>query len=105
MSLVLSNIPGVALAQEAMISTSDVVAGLDRTQTEHKINDFLTRSEVKEALMANGVSAEEVSSRLASLSETELRTLSTQVEQARAGGDILVTILIVVLIIFLIKRI
>lgn len=105
MCFVLSNIPAIAVANQAMISTQAVVAELDRAQTEQKISEYLSRTEVKEELMKRGVSAEEVSSRLASLSETELRALSSQVEQARAGGDILVTILIVVLIIFLIKRI
>lgn len=104
MCLLISNIPAIAVANQAMISTNVVVAELDRAQTEQKINDYLTRSDVRTALMERGVSPNEVSSRLASLSESELRSLSMQVEQARAGGDILVTILIVVLIIFLIKR-
>ena len=105
MCLFMSNIPALALANQAMISTNVVIAELDRAQTEQKINDYLNRTDVRNALLERGVSADEVSSRLASLSETELRSLSTQVEQARAGGDILITILVVVLIIFLIKRI
>ena len=103
MCLLMSNLPAVAGTNQSMISTNVVVAELDRTQAEQKINDYLTRSDVRAALIDRGVSPDEVSSRLASLSESELRGLSMQVEQARAGG-ILVTILIVVLIIFLIKR-
>lgn len=105
MCLMISNIPGVAVASQAMISTNAVIADLDRAQTEQKIQEFLNTTQVRQALIDQGVAPDEVSSRLASMSDTELRMLSGQVEQARAGGDILVTILIVVLIIFLIKRI
>jgi len=105
MSILLSNIPSLAMASEAMISTEMAIAEFDRAQTERQISDFLTREDVRAALIEKGVAPDEVSSRLASLSETELRALSSQVEQARAGGDILVTILLIVLIIFLVKRI
>lgn len=103
MCLMISNIPGVAVASQTMISTSSVVADLDRAQTEQKIQEFLNTDKVRQTLIDRGVAPDEVSSRLASLSETELRMLSGQVEEARAGG-ILLEILIIVLIIFLIKR-
>lgn len=105
MSFMMTPIPSVGWAQQTMISTSAVAEKLNRQQAEQDIQDYLSREEVRKALIERGVAPEEVSSRLASLSETELRQLSGQVEMARAGGDILVTILIVVLIIFLIKRI
>ena len=104
MSIWLSNIPTVALAQ-TMIPTTVVVTELNREQTQAKINDFLSRSDVRNELMKRGVSADEVTQRLASLNEQELRQLSSQMDQAQYGGDILIAILIVVLIIFLIKRI
>jgi hypothetical protein len=101
----LSNVPSVALAQHTMIPTSVLVQNVDRAQAEKNVQSFLTQENVRKALLEKGVSADEVSLRLASLSDAELRQLSGQVEQARAGGDILVAILIIVLIIFLIKRI
>lgn len=104
MSIILTNLPAVAVS-EAMIPTSVVVQELTRAQAEQKINDFLSRSDVRDALMKQGLSADEASQRLASLNEQELRQLSSQMDQAKYGGDILVAILLVVLIIFLIKRI
>jgi hypothetical protein len=101
----MSNAPAVVLADHAMIPTSTVVENLSRAQAEQNVQTFLSQENVRKALLERGVSPDEVSSRLASLSETELRQLSGQVQQARAGGDILVAILIIVLIIFLIKRI
>jgi hypothetical protein len=66
---------------------------------------YLNEGHVRDQLIQNGVAPEEASVRLASLSDQELRQLATQVQEARAGGDILVTILLVVLIVFLVKRI
>jgi hypothetical protein len=105
LSLLMTDIPALAAANSSMISTSSVVAQLDRGQTEAKLHDLFNRSDVQKAMVERGLSPDEVSSRLASLSEAELRQLSSQVEYAKAGGDILVAILIVVLIIYFIKRI
>lgn len=104
-SLHLSNIPSTAVASDLMISTTEAIGELDRAQAEKNVKEYLSRTEVQNALLELGVPAEEVTSRVASLSESELRELSTQVDEARAGGDILVTVLLVVLIIFLVKRI
>ena len=88
-----------------MIATQAVVDELSKSEALNRVNNFLTRADVQKLLMERGLSAEEASLRVASLSETELNQLSGQIEKAKAGGDILVTILLVVLIIFLIKRI
>ncbi|MES3038975.1 MAG: PA2779 family protein [Bdellovibrionota bacterium] len=105
LSLFMSNIPNVAVASSGMISTSEVVSRIDRAQEQQKVQDVLARGDVQKMLIENGVAPMEVSARLASLSDKELLQLSSQVEQAQAGGDILVVILLVVLIIFLVKRI
>lgn len=110
--LLLSNIPHAAMAEVAqvthpkMIPATDVVEELTREQANANIESFLKRADVRKELMAKGLSEGEVKLRIASLSETELKQLSKQMDQARAGGDgILVAILLIVLIIFLIKRI
>lgn len=107
MSLILSNVPAVAMAESGrtMIPTSVAVTELSRAESQRKISDELAKDDLRKALLDRGVSPDEVSTRLASLSDAELRQLAGQIDQARAGGDILFTILIVVLIIFLIKRI
>lgn len=105
MSIMLTNLPASAVANQGMISTSSVVEQLSREQTEKEVLYNLSRDEIKQTLIDNGISPQEVSSRLASLSDTELRQLSGQLSEARAGGDILVVIVLVLLIIFLAKRI
>lgn len=109
MSLLMSNIPNVALAEKVselkMISASVVLEELTRAEAEQNVRDYLQRSEVQSELVKRGVSPDEATARLANLSELEIKQLSGQVKQAQAGGDILVAILLVVLIIYLIKRI
>ncbi len=104
MAMFISNVPSTVFA-EAMISTSVVAAELTRAQAQANVENILQRTDVRAELLKRGVAPDEITSRLASLSETELRELSGQMDQARAGGDILIAILVVVLIIFLIKRI
>lgn len=100
--LSLSHLPEVATA--SMISTSTVVAEMDEAQAQQQVQEFVNSESVQKLLIERGVSPEEVKARIATLSPTELKQLASQVEQARAGGDILVAILIIVLIIFLIKK-
>ncbi|MGZ3690594.1 MAG: PA2779 family protein [Pseudobdellovibrio sp.] len=111
MSVMMSHVPNVVLAEEIlskkneMISTETLLASETRAEAEQQVNDYLQKADVRSELLKQGVSPDEVSSRLASLSEQEIRQLSSQIKSAQAGGDILVTILLVVLIIYLIKRI
>jgi hypothetical protein len=101
-------VPGRARASMEMISTGSVVAELSRHQTEEKVQEFLQRSDVRTELAKRGVAADELSKRVASLSDQELQTLSGQVDKAQAGGDTLViglgTLIIIVLLIILLRR-
>ncbi len=107
LSFSLSNTPAFAAAAAhdfKLITTAEVVDEVSRAQKEQQVKDFLSRSDVRDQLIKHGVNADEASMRVASLSEQELNQLSTQVDEARAGGNILVAILLIVLIIYLVKR-
>jgi hypothetical protein len=82
-----------------MIPTSAVVADLTRPQKE------TTVAAVEEILAQKGLLTKEISQRLAMLSQEELNQMGTQIKEARAGGDILITVLLVLLIIYVAKRI
>lgn len=111
MTIFMSSLPNVLLAdsvinnKEKMISTEFVLANLNRDEVETQLRDALLADDVQKVLIAQGLTANEVSSRLATLSNQEIQQLSVQVKEARAGGDILVAILLIVLIIYLFKRI
>jgi hypothetical protein len=104
MAFFMTNLPHVAFAESHMIATSEAVREFDRAQTQARVQSYLQMNAVKKALAARGISPDEMNQRLASLSDQELRQMADQMDQARYGGDILIAILIVVLIIFLIKR-
>lgn len=98
----------VMQAHAGMLSTTEALHEMNRTQGEADIQEFLKRDDVQRQLMKVGLSQEEAQKRVASLSDAEVKKLSTDIQKATAGGDIggiLVTVLLVVLIIYLIKRI
>lgn len=88
-----------------LISTSTVLEEMSRNERETSVRDYFQRDDVKAELTKKGIAPEEVNSRIASLSDQELQSLSGEIQQAKAGGNILVTVLLVVLIIYFIKRI
>ena len=113
MSVILTNIPYLAWADalennEGMIATTQVVEQMNRRETEQKVQEFLSRNEVRSEFTKRGVSPDEVSARIASLTDQELNQLSHQMDQARFGGDvvgILIVVVLVLLIIYLAKRV
>ena len=115
MAVFMSNLPHVAFAESAgpqanqMIPTSVVVDQLSRAESVANITELLSREEAQEQLQKFGLSREEVSNRLASLSDSEIRDLTKQIDQAKFGGDaivgVLVIVVLVLLIIFLAKRV
>lgn len=109
LSLSLSHLPQVVFAEtiqanNKMISTSEVLLKFDRKMAEEKLTSLLNHQEIEKKLVAQGISVAEAKSRIASLSDIELQNLSQQIEKAQYGGDILVTVLLIVLIIYLVKR-
>lgn len=110
LSLSLSHLPNVVLAETIqaktkMISTTEMLEKFDRQVAQEKVANYLSQKDVELKLVEQGVSLAEAKARVMSLSDQELQNLSQQVDKAQYGGDILVTILLVVLIIYLVKRI
>lgn len=110
MAALISHVPHVAFAETArqMLPTSAVVAEISRAEALAKVQSYLDREDLQRELGRVGLSKSEIESRLASLSDQEVRELGAQMDQATYGGDvvgILVVVLLVVLIIYLAKRI
>ena len=113
LSVMLSNVPQIFAAEQAqaegMISTMTWVGEQNRQQTLEKVQTFLSRSDVGAQLAQTGYSAAEAKDRMASLSDAELQNLSAEMDKATYGGDgvggILIVVVLVLLIIYLAKRI
>ncbi len=111
LTVLLTRVPelyAVDAVQGQMISTTAWVNEAARQEMAEKVSKFLDRNDVREQMTASGVSAEEAKLRVAALSDAELQNLSNEIDKATYGGDvvgILVIVLLVVLIIYLVKRI
>jgi hypothetical protein len=111
MAFLMTGVPNVVLAETSMkmISTAAVVEELSRAETQAKIETILGDAEVKSRLSKLGLSENEISLRLATLSDAELRQMAAQLDEARFGGEpvtgILVIVVLVLLIIFLARRV
>jgi len=102
-------LPAGRAINSGMISTSAVVSDLSRNRDRAKVEAFLSRDEVKNELIRFGVEPSEASQRLASLSDQEIEKMAGQIDEAPAGGEVLIisltTILLVVLILILLGKI
>lgn len=97
-----------AHANESMISTSVAIEDFNRTTAEGNLNELLNRQDVKDQLVKLGVSPEEATRRLASLSDADLKKLSSEIDHQTAGGSIvgvLLVVVLVLLIVYLFKRV
>ena len=110
MAVIMTNIPHMAWAEAAqeMIPTTAIVQQMSEAEARAKVAEFLNREDFKAELVKRGVNPQEVNARVAALSQHELQQLAAQMDQAQYGGDvggILVLVVLVLLIIFLAKRI
>ena len=70
-------------AQAGMLSTGQAVSSAAR----ERINGLLEREDLQAKLAAYGVQASDVQARVAALSDDEVAQLSSQIDNAPAGGD------------------
>ena len=73
-------------SQAAMIATGEA-ASASTHASRARIADLLNRADVRAALVAYGVSQDEVQSRVAALSDDEAASLAGRLDALPAGGD------------------
>lgn len=99
-----TSVPATAFAAPAIpapISSTEALT----TDVQARINDLLTRAEVREALAARGVDTAQVEARVAALTDEEARVLADRLDQLPAGASDILGILFTVFIILLITDI
>ncbi len=74
-------------ANAAMVGTEAVVNATQAQQSRERLVSTLNRDDVKAQLMARGVDPAQVQARLDSLTDEEVQTLATKMDQLPAGGD------------------
>jgi hypothetical protein len=95
------NIGMIGAAQAGIVSTSAIVR-TDRDLNLATIRSQLERSEVRTQMEKMGVDATAVDTRIASLSDSELQQMATEMQKAPAGGDALLAVVGLVFVVLMI---
>ena len=89
-------------AHAGMIGTEAVVNAAQTQQYRERLLTMLNRDDVQAQLLARGVEPAQVQARIDSLTDEEVQTLATNMDQLPAGGDGVVGALVLIFIILLI---
>ena len=88
-------------AQAAMIGNQQIIEQHQQSQTRDSLQQLLNQQAARQQLQALGVSPEQLSNRIDSLTDSELARINQHVDSLDAGGSIL-GILLVIFIVFVI---
>lgn len=86
-----------------VVGTADAIASTQSQDDLATVRGVLARDDVRERMVALGVDPAEVDGRLAALTPAELATLAQKLEQAPAGGDVLVVVGIVFVVLMILE--
>lgn len=88
----------VTLAQADMLGTDAAISKYSAMANRNLLMDELQRSDVRDQIIELGVDPAEAEQRLAALSDEEISTILTQMENDSAGADIVGTLFTVFII-------
>jgi hypothetical protein len=88
-------------AYGAIIGTDTAISAEKSGLARDKINTMLARADVQQELLTAGVSPDQVSARVAAMTDTEVASLSGKLDKMTAGGDALGIALFVFLLLVL----
>jgi hypothetical protein len=88
-----------------MIGTEAVVNAAQAQQNRERLHSALNRDDVQAQLLARGVDPAQVQARMDSLTDEEVQTLATDMDQLPAGGDSFLGALVFIFIVLLITDI
>jgi hypothetical protein len=91
LAVALVNLGFASVAEAGIVGTSAIVSAA-RDADLASIRTQLERADVRAQMEKMGVDASRVDQRLAALSDSELHDMATQMQNAPAGGDVLVLI-------------
>ncbi len=92
----------VMSAQAAILDTDTLITTTRSQQSITGLQQLLGREDAQQQLLALGVSPDQVSERVANLSDSELARINQGIDTLNAGGDSVLGILLVIFIVFVI---
>jgi len=99
------NLGSPMIAQAGLIGTLQAVEADTRAQDLATVSAALARDQVREQFAALGVQPAELETRIAALTDSELRMLAGKVAEAPAGADALAVIGIVFLVLLILEAV
>ncbi|MCM2309776.1 MAG: PA2779 family protein [Steroidobacteraceae bacterium] len=103
--LAVLNLGSPLVAQAGLVTTLQAVEASTRSQDVATVNAALAREEVRAQFEALGVEPAQIESRIAALTDSELRALATQMADLPAGADALAVIGIVFLVLLILEAV
>jgi hypothetical protein len=103
--LAMLNLGSPLVAQAELIGTLQAVEASTRAQDLATVNSALARDQVRAQFVALGVDPSQVETRVAALTDSELRTLAGKVAEAPAGADALAVIGIVFVVLLILEMV
>jgi hypothetical protein len=97
------NLGSPLVAQAGVIGTLQAVETQTRAADLATINSALAREEVRAQFAALGVDAAQIETRVAAMTDAELRSLAGQMQDLPAGSDALAVIGIVFLVLLILE--
>jgi hypothetical protein len=101
LSLLSLAVPPTAVA--GIVGTDQAISLEQRGMYLDRINATLARQDVRDTMLSMGVDPTEVGARVGALTDAELATLAQRMEQAPAGGDVLVVVGIVFVVLIILE--
>jgi hypothetical protein len=101
LSLVSLAVPPTAVA--GIVGTDQAISLEQRGVYLDRINATLARQDVRDTMLSMGVDPAEVGMRVDALTDNELAALAQRMDQAPAGGDILVIIGVVFVVLIILE--
>jgi hypothetical protein len=98
-SLIFAGAPAYA----GMVGTETLAQAQTQADSRAVVDGFLARADVKQQLVAWGVAPEQAGQRVASLSESELQQLAQTIGDQPAGGDVLIIVGIVFVVLLILE--
>ena len=85
-------------AHAGMIGTEAVVNAAQVQQDRERLHSALSRDDVQAQLLARGVDPAQVQARVDSLTDEEMQTLATEMDQLPAGGSVVGALVLIFLV-------
>ena len=103
--LAMLNLGSPLVAQAELIGTLQAVEANTRAQDLATVSSALARDQVRAQFVALGVDPAQVETRVAALTDSELRTLAGKIAEAPAGADALAVIGIVFVVLLILEMV